>query len=348
MSLQIFSQRDPKWANQNLGTSDVTIGGYGCIITCLSMAMTYFGVDTNPATLDNNLTDYGGYSSGNMYNFHGIEKVSNLKETASVFSDCSDSSYNAILEFIKEGINNPNKICIVQIDFVPGTSESDSHYVIVNKVTDRNNIEIIDPWTGTIRPLSDYYGATVKRPQDTIIQAFCIVGERTEEASNPNTITMPEIQIDFTNLNQAEIAALNQNDRINLANYLRDRNIEIEELKTKNQELSAQNFKLVQENQKNLDLIKQLQITGTFIPAEQSVKEPIKPLNPAIVEVKNSIKPSITVFEAFLKNNITTISSLTAFAGFSVSTDQTLQIISVVCGIVGYALSFILEIQNRK
>jgi Peptidase_C39 like family len=289
MSLQIFSQLDPKWANQNLGTSNVTIGGYGCIITCLAMAMTYFGIDTNPAILDNNLTDYGGYSSGNMYNFHGIEKVSNLKETQSVYSDCSDSGYNAILEFIKEGVNNPNKICIVQIDFIPETSEFDSHYVIVNKVTDSNNIEIIDPWTGTIRPLSDYYGDTVKRPQDTIIQAFCIVGERTEEASNPNTTTtMPEINIDFTNLNQAEIAALNQNDRINLANYLRDRNVEIVDLKNKNQGLSAQNFGLVQENQKNLDLIKELRITKTFVPAEQSVKEVPKTPNIENVEVKKT------------------------------------------------------------
>ena len=233
MSLQIFSQNDPNWSNQRLGTSNVTIGGYGCIITCLAMACTYFGINTNPAIIDNNLTDYGGYSDGNMYNFHGTEKVSNLKETASVFSDCSNSGYNAILEFIKEGVNNPNKICIVQIDFVPLTSDFDSHYVIVNKVIDSNNIEIIDPWTGTIRPLSDYYGATVKRPQDTIIQAFCICGERTEQSTNPNiTTTMPEIN--FDNLNPAEISALNMSDRVNLANYLRDRNNEIKDWKIEN------------------------------------------------------------------------------------------------------------------
>jgi Peptidase_C39 like family len=181
--LQIFSQNNPQWSNQQLGTSDVTIGGYGCIITCLAMACTYFGKSTTPSTVDAELTQSGGYSNGNLYNFNAIEKITNLKETESVFSDLTDSGYAQILPHIKEGVNNPNKICIIQIDFVPNTYPMDSHYVIVNRILDDNTLEIIDPWNGTIRPLSDYYGTTVSKPSDTVKQVFCIVGQVANEST---------------------------------------------------------------------------------------------------------------------------------------------------------------------
>jgi hypothetical protein len=35
--MNILSQRDPRWANKPLGTNGLTIGDYGCLITCLAM-----------------------------------------------------------------------------------------------------------------------------------------------------------------------------------------------------------------------------------------------------------------------------------------------------------------------
>jgi len=36
-----FTQRDPRWANKKLGFSNLTIGGYGCTLTCLSSLISY-------------------------------------------------------------------------------------------------------------------------------------------------------------------------------------------------------------------------------------------------------------------------------------------------------------------
>jgi CHAP domain len=169
---------------------------------------------------------------------------------------------------------------------------------------------------------------------------------KSETIINPNP--MPDIN--FDNLNQAEIAALNQNDRINLANYLRDRNVEIVDLKNKNQGLSAQNFGLVQENQKNLDLIKELRITGTTVPVTQSVTESPKASDIANVEVKNQLeeKKGLTPLIGFIKNQIPTIVIALSYFGYQLQPDQVSGIIGIVLTFITLVNSYFLEIQNRK
>lgn len=62
--LQFFSQGDPAWANVKLGTCPETIGSAGCAITAVAMAMTSLGVEVNPRTLNDYLTNNHGYASG--------------------------------------------------------------------------------------------------------------------------------------------------------------------------------------------------------------------------------------------------------------------------------------------
>jgi len=75
--MQRFSQKDPKWANVKLGTSNTTIGQNGCFLVSLSMLANMLPPDANKL-----LTDGGGYANGNMMisqkaseilglNFHG-------------------------------------------------------------------------------------------------------------------------------------------------------------------------------------------------------------------------------------------------------------------------------------
>ncbi len=40
--MTVLSQRDPRWAKKKLGFSTLTIGGYGCTLTCLTMLINQF------------------------------------------------------------------------------------------------------------------------------------------------------------------------------------------------------------------------------------------------------------------------------------------------------------------
>jgi len=57
-----FSQRDPRWTRNQLGTSPtLTIGQAGCLITALASVLVDWGVNTDPGRLNRWLRDHGGY-----------------------------------------------------------------------------------------------------------------------------------------------------------------------------------------------------------------------------------------------------------------------------------------------
>jgi len=59
--LEKLSQRDSRWQNILLGTSQVTIGNYGCVITCVSML-----AGTTPDFTNEKLKQVSGYQNGNL------------------------------------------------------------------------------------------------------------------------------------------------------------------------------------------------------------------------------------------------------------------------------------------
>jgi len=166
----IFSQRDSQWSNTLLGyNSDrlYTIGLAGCLLTALAMVATKYGISTNPLKLNQDFLNQGGsYINGGDYVANSLKRLyPQLQETSILTSDVWQFA-----DFLNQGGS-----VIIQIDFVPDTIPTETHYVLLDNL-DNGQVTIIDPWTGTRRPLSDYYGRTVGRPEDTILQAICIKG----------------------------------------------------------------------------------------------------------------------------------------------------------------------------
>jgi hypothetical protein len=199
--IQIFSQRDQRWANDMLGYNSgagETIGNYGCLITCLAMACTYLDINETPPSLDAKLSACGGYEPNSGFYKSGKinEAVPALIETGKIRNDSmSDEIYRTVLEpVIREAVADPAKICIIQIDFTPATVAPDSHFVIVNSINSNGDITVLDPWVGRERPLADYYGPTVGKPADTILQVFNI--EKSPQNSGGNTQN-PQTQTDI-------------------------------------------------------------------------------------------------------------------------------------------------------
>lgn len=56
-----YSQSDPRWKSKKLGTSSVSIGGYGCAITAVANL-----AGVTPEEVNSKLVTYGGFRDGNL------------------------------------------------------------------------------------------------------------------------------------------------------------------------------------------------------------------------------------------------------------------------------------------
>ena len=152
----LYSQRDPKWAAQRLGTvNGSTIGDFGCYVTAFAMLACYYGHTLTPADLDNILTDKGYYVSGNLMQDKNLQ---------SVFADCiyqgsiSYANVPADLNKLKDLLADANTMVVLEVDFNPSLVGVQTHFVVAVSC-DGSTVKIADTWTGTIKTLdSSNYG----------------------------------------------------------------------------------------------------------------------------------------------------------------------------------------------
>lgn len=130
--MEILSQRDPRWSNIKLGTSDKTIGSHGCTITCVAML-----AGTTPDVVNQKLLAVGGYAEGNLIIW---------------------SKINAAIPWLKwewRGYEYENdKVasslpCLVEVD---GSRIGGSRHWVVYI----GNQQMLDPWYGNQKSTSYY------------------------------------------------------------------------------------------------------------------------------------------------------------------------------------------------
>ena len=71
----LYKQCDPKWANDQLGTSSNTICKAGCLMSSAAMALAGTGHSYNPQTLNQWLKGHGGYVSGDLFVWASIKPL---------------------------------------------------------------------------------------------------------------------------------------------------------------------------------------------------------------------------------------------------------------------------------
>lgn len=179
MDVKPLSQRDTKWSSVLLGfnTSTYTIGGYGCLITCIAVACNYYGKSETPLTINSKLKTANGFSNGGFYNWGAIEKI---------FSDIDEQwlgNYpnrltDAQMKTINDAIDSGYPV-LVEVDFNPLTSPMDMHYVLLtarNK-NDENDFTMMDPWTGSCGSLKLYLKGTKPDARTSIAQVTIYKGK---------------------------------------------------------------------------------------------------------------------------------------------------------------------------
>ena len=141
----IYNQRDPRWAAQRLGTSNVTIGSYGCLITAYASALSDAGKVMTPDQLNTWLIQNGGYIQGNLFVFNAPDKLGVLK-----FDNVADYPKPAPIDVLDQYVQAGGYI-FVQVDFNPDQSMQPHWCRYIGGGS------IIDPWYGDIAPLTPRY-----------------------------------------------------------------------------------------------------------------------------------------------------------------------------------------------
>ena len=155
MKLNILplSQKNSAWGSKKLGTGTGTIGSYGCLLTCHSMMLTYFGHELLPDVLNEVYKSKDVFDNGNLINFWA---VANLFEDIKVkeYYNCYDEPCD--LSKIDKQLEKKMPV-IALVDFSP-TAGVQTHFVLVIGKTDDGHYLINDPWTGETYYFDAKYG----------------------------------------------------------------------------------------------------------------------------------------------------------------------------------------------
>lgn len=129
----LLSQLDPRWSYKKLGSSQVTIGGYGCTITSIGMIL-----ERTPDVVNDRMLSVNGFYQGNL-----------------VIWDRIPAAFPELVESVRRvwSYNNDdvkaNVPVVVQVDGSP--IGAPVHFVVY-----KGNQQLADPWGGVIRPTYSY------------------------------------------------------------------------------------------------------------------------------------------------------------------------------------------------
>jgi len=153
MDIKPLAQGDARWGGDKLGTSNTTISGYGCLITCVTMMLNHLGWAETPGTLNVKLRDNGGYHNGNLFVWGSLSALYPGVAFAYRYSGSATDKINASLA--------AGMPVIVHVDYNPSTPAIDEHWVLVVGRQDGDYV-INDPKDGKQLLFSSRYGVASK------------------------------------------------------------------------------------------------------------------------------------------------------------------------------------------
>lgn len=92
-----FSQKDPRWASDRLGTTFDTMESDGCLVSATAMVLGNLGFETDPGDLNKRLTAVDGYTKKGWLIWSAIDKVTDNKATARYYDSVSDEIINSCI-----------------------------------------------------------------------------------------------------------------------------------------------------------------------------------------------------------------------------------------------------------
>ena len=120
----VYYQKDERWAKEKLGHTNLTIGGYGCLLTCISMLDGRCPKELNQI-----------FSSGNCFRDDGLIIWVNVEKTL-------NKTYSHV-------ISTDYLPCIAETNYYKNKGYP-QHFFVIHKIG-LNSIEIADPLDGQLK-----------------------------------------------------------------------------------------------------------------------------------------------------------------------------------------------------
>lgn len=125
--MKTYSQRDPRWSQNKIGQTNLTIGRFGCTITSIADLSTYFGDNLTPADVANKI----------QFTSDGLILWNSCKFGHFEFERRSYALYDFD---IRDALKDPDKAVILEVEH--------DHWVAATGISILGGYNIADPWFG--------------------------------------------------------------------------------------------------------------------------------------------------------------------------------------------------------
>lgn len=150
--MQVYSQRDSRWAADKMGLSNLTIGQAGCAMVSACMRATQVAA-INPKELNQRLGT-GGYTSDGLLYWAAVAAAVPGLRLKHYYTWRATPKPDADMNIVHTAIAaSPT---VIQVDLKPQTAALDTHFVVAVRALD-NDIQIIDPLDGQVTTLMTRY-----------------------------------------------------------------------------------------------------------------------------------------------------------------------------------------------
>jgi len=143
--MQILSQRDPRWSFKKIGQSQETVGKKGCVITDISMSLSWAGCFFDPGYL----AKYLKFTLSGLVYWNSISDISCMKFVWRGYPSNFKQSQ------VDEALKSSQKTCLLNVD-------GGAHWVLgIYRIPFTTKYWVADPWTGTRKFYSGVIGYAI-------------------------------------------------------------------------------------------------------------------------------------------------------------------------------------------
>jgi hypothetical protein len=157
-----ISQQDLKWKDKKLGNSSLTIGSYGCALTCVAMYLSGFDYPEDPASLNAKMKSKGGFVDASIAWCTVSAIYPKIKYNDLIICRDTDAPIDMIGNSLAAG-----QPVLLEVDSSPKCGLQ-THWVVAYQKVGKDFL-ILDPWpypsdTGEVSLVARYsQGKTLKR-----------------------------------------------------------------------------------------------------------------------------------------------------------------------------------------
>jgi len=153
MDVQLWSQRDPRWANDRMGASYITLGQEGCLVTCTASLLNFLDIKVDPKTYNALLTARSGYAPPNLMYWKMPDVIWKGEVERAEYSGWFTGGKG--WESFADAILESGRPALAHVDFVPGGAVNQHWVLLIGKID--GVWWCYDPWYGAVSALNARY-----------------------------------------------------------------------------------------------------------------------------------------------------------------------------------------------